>query len=424
MARPRSQPATSRPSTDLSKLSSEVLRLRLQQLNLPVTGNHARLVERLRSANGTRPLSAPTRNKRTAGRVTKRSSTSSKRPQQAARSLNRQSITSNLASEPQDRDQVLAHFPEEEEESATSDLLVDFNAETIESMELSDAVFTPAQLAAIQDTVSSTVQAAFQLLPHNDAIPPALAFSSTPSPRASPVASPNGLNRPLDKALEDKILRGEYVDFSLLLPETLYQSQTPALQLRYEDSPPGSLGSPLTVVKRKKPVVDSFQKWLDAFMAYMLVIVTAYPNRAVELIKYQQIISRAVTKFKGLAWYTYDEHFRRRAARDLSISWDRIDIELWTVTFTGTAKPHCSICSSPYHQSDDCPHQEPSKKLRRSALVCFDFNKPSGCQRRTCHFPHNCRRCGSSSHALFSCPSSKQHATSTKSATPGDRSKK
>ena len=422
MARPRSQPATSCPSTDLSKLSSEVLRLRLQQLNLPVTGNHARLVERLRSANGTRQLSAPTRTKRADGRVAKRSPTSSKRSKQAARSLNRQSASSNLPSEPQDRDEVLDHFPEEEE-SATSDLLVDLNAEPMEPMELCDAVFTPAQLAAIQDTVSSTVQAVFQSLPHNDVIPPAPAFSSTPSPRVPSVVSPNGLNRPLDKTLEDKILRGEYVDFSLLLPETLYQTQTPALQLRYEDSPPGSLGSPLTVVKRKKPVVDSFQKWLDAFMAYMLVIVTAYPNRAVELIKYQQIISRAVTKFKGLAWYTYDEHFRRRAARDLTIAWDRIDIELWTVTFTGTAKPHCSICSSPYHQSDDCPHQEPSKKPRRSALVCFDYNKPSGCQRRTCHFPHNCRRCGSSSHALFNCPSSKQHATCTKSATPGDRSK-
>ena len=158
-------------------------------------------------------------------------------------------------------------------------------------------------------------------------------------------------------------------------------------------------------------------------MAYMLVIVTAYPNRAVELIKYQQIISCAVTKFKGLAWYTYDDYFRRLAARDLTIAWDRIDIELWTVTFTGTAKPHCSICSSPYHQSNDCPHQEPSKKPRRSALVCFDFNKASGCQRRTCHFPYNCRRCGYSSHALFNCPSSKQHAKRTKSATPSDRSK-
>ena len=254
-------------------------------MNLPVTGNHARLVERLRSANGTRQLSATTRNKRADGRVAKRSSTSSKRSQQAARGLDHQSATSNLASEPHDLDQVLDHLPEEEE-SATSDLLVDLDAEPMESMESSDAGFTTAQLAAIQDTVSSTVQAAFQSLPHNDVIPPAPTFFSTPSPRVSSVAPPNGLNRPLDKALEDKILRA---------PTT----------------------NPMTA-----------------------------------------------------------------------------------------------------------PHQEPSKKPRQSALICFNFNKPSGCQRRTCHFPHNCHRCGSSSHALFNCPSSKQHATSTKSATPGDRSKK
>ena len=143
MARPCSQPMTSRPSTDLSKLFSEVLRLRLQQLNLPVTGNHACLVERLRSVNGTSQLSAPTRTKWADGRVAERSSTSSKHSKQTAQSLNRQSATSNLAFEPQDRDQVLDHFPEEEE-SATSDLLVDLNAEPMEPMELSDAVFTPA----------------------------------------------------------------------------------------------------------------------------------------------------------------------------------------------------------------------------------------------------------------------------------------
>ena len=184
MACPRSQPATSRQSTDLSKLSSEVLRLRLQQMNLSVTGNHARLVERLCSANGTHQLSATTRNKQADGRVPKRSSTSSKHSQQAARSLNRQYAASYLASEPHDLDQVLDHFPKEEE-STTSDLLVDLNAEPLESMESSDAVFTVAQLAAIQDTVSSTVQAEFQLLPHKDVIPPAPAFFSTPSPRLS-----------------------------------------------------------------------------------------------------------------------------------------------------------------------------------------------------------------------------------------------
>ena len=195
-------------------------------MNLPVMGNHARLVERLRSVNGTHQLSATTRNKRAAGRVAKRSSTSSKRSQQAARSLNRQSATSYLASEPHDLDQVLDLFPEEEE-SATSNLLVDLNAEPMESMESNDAVFTPAQLAAIQDTVSSTVQAEFQSLPHNDVILPAPAFFSTPSPHVSSVVPPNALNRPLGKTLEDKILRGEYVDFSLLLPKTLYQTQSP-----------------------------------------------------------------------------------------------------------------------------------------------------------------------------------------------------
>ena len=143
--------------------------------------------------------------------------------------LNRQSTTSNLASEPHDLDQVLDHLPKEKE-SATSDFLVDLNAEPMESMESSDAVFTSAQLAAIQDTVSSTVQAAFQLLSQNDAIPPAPAFFSTLSPRVSSVALLNGLNRPLDKPLEDKTLSGKYVDFSLLLPETLYQTQTPTLQ--------------------------------------------------------------------------------------------------------------------------------------------------------------------------------------------------
>ena len=43
-------------------------------------------------------------------------------------------------------------------------------------------------------------------------------------------------------------------------------------------------------------------------MAYVLVIVTAYPRRALEL------ISRTVTKFKSLASLLYDQQFRRHAS--------------------------------------------------------------------------------------------------------------
>ena len=168
--------------------------------------------------------------------------------------------------------------------------------------------FSPAQRSAIEDIVAQSVHSALQAVRTNSA------FSPTPSNQtlaASGMASPLGLSRPVDRNMEDKILRGEYVDLALLLPDNLYQAQTPEIQLRLDDSSSGPMGSPVTMVRKRKPVIDSFQKWLEAYMVYMLIIVTAYPRRDLELIKYQQIISRAVTKFKGLAWLSYDQQFRR-----------------------------------------------------------------------------------------------------------------
>ena len=80
----------------------------------------------------------------------------------------------------------------------------------------------------------------------------------------------------------------------------------------------GSLVFPVTMVCKRKPVIDTFHKWLDAYKTYMLVIVAAYPRRALELLKYHQIISRLESKFKGLAWLAYEKQFRRYAAHDLT----------------------------------------------------------------------------------------------------------
>lgn len=75
------------------------------------------------------------------------------------------------------------------------------------------------------------------------------------------------------------------------------------------------------------------------------------------------IIRCAVTKFKGLAWLSYDQQFPYRASSNLSLQWDKVDLELWTVTFSGLAKPHCSICLSPYHTEDVCPSTDPNRKV-------------------------------------------------------------
>ena len=140
--------------------------------------------------------------------------------------------------------------------------------------------FSQTQRAAIEAIVTDSVRSAITTLQTSPAarLPsPAAQFpSASPHSLFTPgMASPLGLSRPVDKTLEDKILRGEYIDFALLLPDTLYQSQTPEIQLRLDDSSSGPMGSPVTMVRKKKPVIDTFPKWLDAFMTYMLILVNA-----------------------------------------------------------------------------------------------------------------------------------------------------
>ena len=418
MARPRGnlKAATgrARKQDNLSSLSTEVLRLRLQALNLPITGSKADLVSRLQAVQ--HPRAAP---RTKPGRVQKRSARQRK----------------DRPAESQPAVAVAVDFDGDASEvssgSSVADLddLLDFpqsGSRADQETSPSSQPFTETQMAAIQDTVRSSLEQALQSFPFQ----PTYLTNATPAtsnlPQRRPgAATPLGLTRPLDKSLTDKILRGEYIDFTMLLPDSLTRPQTPDIQLRLDDSVPGS-SAPLTMVRKRKPVIDTFHKWLDAYTAYMLVIVESYPRRSLELLKYQQIISRAATKFKGLAFLSYDEQFRRRAAYDLTLNWDQVDLELWTVTFSGLAKPHCLVCSSPYHSQSDCPSADPSRPQPKSGPVCFRFNRSSGCASSPCPFPHVCRRCRSSAHSIINCPSgfSKSGQRHRGSNSSSDRSKR
>ena len=82
------------------------------------------------------------------------------------------------------------------------------------------------------------------------------------------------------------------------------------------------------MVRKKKAVIDSFHKWVDAYTMFMHVLVTAYPRRAVEFIKYLQIISKAEAKFRGLAWLHYDEQFRCHASQYLTLNFFQVKLSL------------------------------------------------------------------------------------------------
>ena len=84
-----------------------------------------------------------------------------------------------------------------------------------------------------------------------------------------------------------------------------------------------------------------------------------------------------VTKFKGLAWLSYNQQFRCRAVYNFCLKWDKVDLKLWTVTFAGIAKPHCNVCWSPYQAEDVCSSSDFNRSPQWPKTICFNFNKPS-----------------------------------------------
>ena len=79
MARPRSKSSKTTRTDEFRNLSSEVLRLRHQNLNLPITGSRARLLERLRLETNSAPAATQLRSRGRPqnGRVHKNTSSAS-----------------------------------------------------------------------------------------------------------------------------------------------------------------------------------------------------------------------------------------------------------------------------------------------------------------------------------------------------------
>ena len=62
------------------------------------------------------------------------------------------------------------------------------------------------------------------------------------------------------------------------------------------------------------------------------------PNRVPEMMAYMIQIIRASQEYEGLAWFAYDEAYRRQAAITQHYEWSRINPSIFSVCFTGRAR--------------------------------------------------------------------------------------
>ena len=279
-----------------------------------------------------------------------------------------------------------------------------------------------AVASAVSDALGSQASSSAPRLPSPTPIQPA-PLPVNPSFASLPTST-------VPSRISDRILNGEFTNLDDLLPEALGATPAP-IQLHL----PSTSGQPVQLVSDPSPTsvrrrVHDLATWLEAWTAYVSVVLSAAPQRAGELLGYQAIIIDANRKFYPDAWLAYDRQFRMACASAPTRRWDQVDANMWQLSMTGKARPVCTACSlvHPLSGGGRCPFRpfnsagaplssstsRPREVLHNGREVCRNFNFRR-CALPQCARAHVCFRCRGN-HAAINCASHEPAAKRSRSA--------
>ena len=112
---------------------------------------------------------------------------------------------------------------------------------------------------------------------------------------------------PVPAQIRQKIIQGEFIDFSVLLHRATF---------------PGATADPLPSTQQPIKKISSFVMWMQAWNLYLLVILSHNPAKVLEMIPYQRLICSATTLLPLKSWLQYDTKFRTLAAANPLLRWD------------------------------------------------------------------------------------------------------
>ena len=125
-----------------------------------------------------------------------------------------------------------------------------------------------------------------------------------------------------------KIIKGEYVELENLLPVSLSDSNMQTTRSRHIVM--GQEGH-LELQSKNVKKINGISTWLDAFITYCSIYLTAHSNCAQCLLKHMFNVKLASSMSKELSWKNYDQQFRMKKSQNPSMSWGNVDMELWVL---------------------------------------------------------------------------------------------
>ena len=215
----------------------------------------------------------------------------------------------------------------------------------------------------------------------------------------------------VDESLRHKIINHEYVDFARLLPKDKISA---AEDNRMELVSKG--GSTFFVPVADHEVaggINGFNHWEQAFRVFSNVYTKIYPERATELIQYNQLIYTAPLSFVWEKVYRYDKDFCMHLSNFPQRSWSVILQQAWTLYLKDRISQQPKSAEHGFN-----PGQVKKKE------ECKRFNKGKCNKGFHCQYEHRCLICGKFGHRAHICHNRKHNGSDAKLTSKTDQESK
>ena len=202
----------------------------------------------------------------------------------------------------------------------------------------------------------------------------------------------------IDQTTQQKIVDGEYIDFSKLIPrDKIVTEEDVRMELMLKDGK--AFWTP--VGHREGTYIGHFQRWEQAFHIYSNICTRAHPHRSSELIQYNHIINTFAMTYTWENVYAYDKDFRMHMAKFPDRNWAIILHQAWAMRLKDCLRSEGSSgqnqnagANRPKHQFNSATKgSEPCRRLNRGKCN-FGTN---------CRYEHRCTYCGKYGHGFFNC---------------------
>ena len=255
---------------------------------------------------------------------------------------------------------------------------------------------------------------------------------------------------PIKENILKKIKQNEFVEFHEILPPNI----TNQIQgnLGFEIDPENS-GSLKIKTQQNNNRIPDFKTWVTAWNHFYQTNLHFDINLHYKLFSYFKIITDFAKKIKFANVMAYDRAHRlqlasqhRLSKQQQTVSWVKIDDEIFNMFLRDNYLPQCYHCSTFGHFANMCPTKQktkshlnnltgssdqhttvtpPQNNFRPQQLsnetnyspnnstlpnqpdqprTCFRFNRAQPCSKPPCRFLHQCNKCFRPRHPSVKCP--------------------